>query len=124
MSEPPSILIGMKPTLISEAERIVHDLATELTEPHPGECLACYLDRVLRPAPCNGTLRHAQRYRDAMAPRAVALERRMHERGGCCDCEILWNVYKPKSDEVAACLHVRRGSTAPCGLWDRIRRGW
>lgn len=107
---------------VDEAEQFVRSLAATLTEPLTGECLACYLDRLLRSAPCDGTLRLAQRYRDALAPRATALERRMHDRGGCCDCEILWNVYNAKSDEVHPCRRVRRGSTEPCSLWERPRR--
>jgi hypothetical protein len=113
---------GMNTPLVNEAEQLVHALAAALTEPLPAECLACYLDRLLRSAPCDGTLRLAQRYRDALAPRATALERRMHDRGGCCDCEILWNVYNSKSDEVYPCRGVRRGSTEPCSLWERPRR--
>ncbi|MFD5215417.1 DUF2695 domain-containing protein [Microbacterium sp. NPDC058345] len=122
MSEVCSILSAMNTSLISEAEGIVRSLATALIAPQPAECLPCYLDRVLRTAPCDGTLRLARRYRDIKAPRATALERRMHDRGGCCDCEILWNVYTSRSDEVFPCRGVRRGSTAPCDLWERSRR--
>lgn len=112
----------METPLVTEAEQLVQALAAAITEPRDGECLACYLDRLLRTAPCDGTHRLARRYRDAMAPRATALERRMSDRGGHCDCEILWNVYDSKSDEVSPCLLVRRGSTTPCGLWERHRR--
>lgn len=111
----------METSLIAEAEELVHSIATTLTEPQPAECLPCYLDRLLRTAPCDGTLRLTRRYRDAVAPRATALERRMHDQGACCDCEILWNVYTSKSDDVFPCQGVRRGSTAPCGLWARWR---
>lgn len=112
----------MKTPLVTEAEQLVHSLATALTEPQPAECLPCYLDRMLRTAPCDGTLRLATRYRDAVAPRATALEKRMYDRGGYCDCEILWNVYNPKSEDVSPCPGVPRGSTSPCDLWERPRR--
>ena|GEM_PF-4505027 len=65
----------MNTPLVTEAEQLVHSLATALTEPQPAECLPCYLDRTLRTAPCDGTLRLA-----------------------------------------------KRGSTAPCNLWERPRR--
>jgi len=112
----------MNTTPVTEAEQLVHSLATALTEPQPSECLPCYLDRLLRTAPCDGSLRLAMRYRDAVAPRATTLERRMHDRGGCCDCEILWNVYNSKSEDVFPCTGVPRGSTAACDLWEGRRR--
>lgn len=122
MSELCSKLSDMDTSLITEAEDLVRGLAATLTSPLPAECLPCYLDRMLRTAPCDGTLRLAKRYRDAVAPRATALERRMQDRGGFCDCEILWNVYNAKSDEVIPCLGVRRGNTSPCDLWTARRR--
>jgi hypothetical protein len=114
--------LGMRATPVTEAEELVRSLANTLTAPQSAECLPCYLDRVLRIAPCDGTLRLAKRYRDAVAPQATALERRMHDSGGYCDCEILWNVYPSKSDDVHPCRGVRKGSTSPCELWGRPRR--
>ncbi|MEW1962393.1 DUF2695 domain-containing protein [Microbacterium sp. NPDC077644] len=111
----------MNTTPATEAEQIVRSLARTLTAPQPTECLPCYLDRVLRVARCDGTLRLAKRYRDTVAPRATALERRMHQSGGCCDCEILMNVYESKSDDVHPCQGTRKGSTSPCGLWRPVR---
>lgn len=113
----------MTTTAIEKAESLVHALAAELTVPQCGECLPCYLDRMLRDARCDGTLRFARRYRDEAAPRATGLERRMCDGGGFCDCEILWNVYTPWAEEVEPCQGVRRGSTQPCTLWHRRRRG-
>lgn len=112
----------MNTTPATEAEELVRTLAQTLTAPRSAECLPCYVDRVLRVAPCDGTLRLAKRYRDAIAPRATALERRMHGSGGCCDCEILMNVYESKSDEVHPCQGARKGTTSPCGLWRTPRR--
>jgi hypothetical protein len=113
----------MENSLTLEAEKIVRTLATTLTAPLDAECLPCYLDRVLRDVPCDNTLRLTQRYRDAVAPRATGLERRMREGGGYCDCEVLWNVYWAFSDTVEPCQGVRHGSTKPCGLWHRHHRG-
>ena len=106
-----------------EAEEHVHALAEKLTAPRDRECLPCYLDRVLRDARCDETLRFAKRYRDAVAPRATGLERRMEDGGGFCDCEILMNVYLPWSETVEPCKGARRGSTQACTLWHRQRRG-
>ena len=105
---------------------LVGDAATPL----PIECLACYVSRMLEELGCNATLRWARRWRDARAPRATALERRLATRGGFCDCELFLNVWVPsassrsqaKPDMAAdsmsqACRGSRRGSTQPCRLW-------
>ncbi|MFT3799555.1 DUF2695 domain-containing protein [Microbacterium sp.] len=109
----------MNISIVAEAESIIRNLVGELTAPRPRECLPCYLDRVLCDARCDHTLRLTGLYRDAVAPKATALEERMQSRGGFCDCEVLMNVYESKSDHVYPCLGVRRGSTQPCGLWHR-----
>ena len=93
---------------------------------------------------CTG-LRWAKRYRDLRAPRATALERRLGQVGGFCDCEIFLNGYtlapdqwvrtpgvvvdgilyetEPKHpDPMPDCLGVRAGSTRGCGLWVRRQR--
>lgn len=113
----------MEPSIDTEAERLVRAASDSLTAPLPGECLPCYLDRVIRDVRCDGSLRLASHYRDLMAPRATALERRLHENGACCDCEVLMNIYLSKAETVWPCETVRRGSTQPCGLWHRLRPG-
>lgn len=113
----------METPINEQAERYIRDLALSLTTPGVGECLPCYLDRVLHDMRCEGTLRLAKRYRDATAPRATGLERRLGAGGGGCDCEVLYNVYWSRSDTVTPCKGVRAGSTQPCGLWYRRRRG-
>jgi hypothetical protein len=110
--------------IITEAEGLLQQLAASITAPQERECLACYLDRVLREVRCDGTHALARRYRDAKAPRATALLRRLSEGGGYCDCEVLYNVYWSKSDTVRPCRGVRPGSTQPCELWFRHRRGY
>ncbi len=99
--------------------------------PFPVECLACYVWRMLDEFGCNATLRWTRRWRDARAPRATALERRLARAGGCCDCELFLNVWVPRvvpSSEpptrgVGAqpadglCRGVRRGSSQPCERW-------
>lgn len=113
----------MDSSIDDEAEELLRIAAHSLTDPAAGECLPCYLDRMLHEASCDGSLRFAKNYRDATAPRATALERRLHMSGACCDCEVLMNVYSPLTTYVVACDQVRRGSTQPCRLWARRWRG-
>lgn len=134
-------------TVIEVAEGLVRDFEDELLTPMPGECLQCFVHRQLLELNCDGSLRFAQHFRDTIVPRATALEKRLTDRGGFCDCEIFMNAYWPnavlrKQDywrtrgdgfqeygeaeppaTMPQCLGVRRGSTQPCGLWQRIRRG-
>jgi len=72
------------PPIIDEAESLVRRLATELTRAREGECLCCYVARQLDDYPCDGTHRHAFRFRDVSAPRATALHERLSRLGACC----------------------------------------
>ena len=128
---------------IQDAERLLAELASGLLDPRPGECLLCYVHRMLLDYNCNGQLRFALHYRDQRAPRATALPRRLGQSGGYCDCEIFLNGYdlRPEHqvpideaeddwdepdltwpDPLPACAQVRTGSTQPCGLWWRRGR--
>ncbi len=133
-------------TLVADAERELRVLASTLTEPRKGECLLCYVFRMLEHG-CTG-LRWAVRYRDLRAPRVTGLERRLGSMGGYCDCEIFMNGYEPtrelwtpareyadaagvthyvESDwpeQLPECDGARAGSTKGCGLWVRRRRGY
>ena len=66
-------------------------VARSLTRPHARECLVCYVLRMLNEFGCDTTLRFARGYRDLRAPRATALETRLGNMGGFCDCEIFLN---------------------------------
>ncbi len=118
-------------------ERELTVLAFELTTPRPAECVFCYVDRMLEEFGCDNTLRWAAQWRGMRAPRATALEARLAQRGGYCDCEIFLNgwapstgavVYDEESDEWRwraprpSCSGVRRGSSQPCALWMPLRR--
>ncbi|WP_372338069.1 DUF2695 domain-containing protein [Microbacterium sp. MPKO10] len=114
----------MTTTPVTEAENYVAHAAEEITTPHSGECLICYVQRMLEMG-CTG-LRWATRYRDLCAPRATRLEATLGRRGGFCDCEILMNAVEctlyddPSTPEVISlpeCRGVQRGSTQPCSLW-------
>lgn len=130
---------------VVDTERELRVLSAELTEPRRGECLLCYVWRMLDLG-CTG-LRWATHYRDRKAPRATALERRLGERGGFCDCEIFLNGYElapelwtPQREvqeggltyvyeaeppaQPPPCRGVRAGSTRGCTLWVRQYRGW
>lgn len=132
-------------SLISDTERDLRTLSTALTDPHEGECLLCYVYRMLEDG-CTG-LRWARRYRDLRAPRATALERRLSQKGGYCDCEIFLNSYElapehlvPAAthgedgvayltdpsypDSMPRCRGARRGSTQGCALWVQQPRRW
>jgi hypothetical protein len=119
-----------------QAVRLMRSMGRRLTEPQAGECLACYVLRMLNDFGCDTTLRFARNYRDRVARRATGLERRLGNMGGFCDCEIFLNgiqlapqlrTYDADGEEVVgehrpACVGVRRGSTQPCDLWVRQRR--
>lgn len=127
--------------LIARTEEQLRALSATLTAVRAGECLLCYVYRMLEFG-CAG-FRWAAYYRDLQAPRAIGLQRRLGAMGGYCDCEIFMNAYEPipavcvpaaTADDadpwgppewppqLPACGGVRRGSTQPCALWLRSRR--
>ena len=130
------------PSIVDQAEGFLRERALELTRPHENECLCCYVARMLDEFPCDGSHRHAFRYRDTVAPRATALATRLRQVGACCcDCELLMNGYRPRADlqeymddgmqdddvepaldELPPCEGVRRGSVQPCQNWVQIHR--
>ena len=77
-------------------ERELRHLSVEITQPKPGECLHCYVFRMLEFG-CTG-LRWATRYRDLKAPRATALGERLMSKGAGCDCEIFTNGWSLRHD--------------------------
>jgi hypothetical protein len=140
------------PSIADEAETFIRERAAELTGPHDNECLCCYVARMLDQFPCDGSHRHAVRFRDLKAPRATALVDRLGRVGACCcDCELFLNGYLPRTwspnraafddelddaddlaeddgwtiDSLPPCAGVRRGSVRPCANWVRMyRRGY
>jgi hypothetical protein len=82
------------PMIVDEAESFLRGRVEELTQLRENECLCCYVARLLDEFPCDGSLRHALKYRDAVAPRATALKERLGRVGGYCDCEIFLNGYQ------------------------------
>lgn len=118
-----------------------------LVIPRVGECLACYVARQLNLFGCDSTHRFILLYRDQRASRASTLLERLSAMGAYCDCETFLNAYElaerfwkpgawlpgadggeewwdpepPEHDP--PCEGVRRGSTKPCTIWERIVRG-
>ena len=122
---------------VEELEGELINVSELLTTPTKGECLFCYVYRMLSSHGCNGWLRWAARWRGLRAPRATALERRLGSRGGYCDCEIFMNGWTASraittydfetGDEVwpnpmPTCSGVRARSTQPCPLWTQTAR--
>ena len=123
--------------VVDELESFLRGRSAELTTPAAGECLACFVVRMLDAFGCDNTLRWARRFRDERAPRATGLERRLGSMGGFCDCEILLNglslvdrlrVVDPETEELVwpkerpACGSVRPSSTQWCDNWQRQSR--
>lgn len=122
-------------SIVDEVETFVRQLAEQVTAPAESECLCCYVWRMLGDFPCDGSHRHAFRYRDARAPRATALAERLSRVGACCcDCEIFMNGYTLRAGDalleqvdaglapLPSCQGARRGSVQPCRNWTRLRR--
>lgn len=100
-----------------EAELLV--LSRVLTEPAERECLRCFVLRMINEFGCDGSHRWVTRWRDLRAPRATGLLRRLADLGGCCDCEVLLNVFPeyPEGTGVLPCAgQPRAGSAVPCDL--------
>jgi hypothetical protein len=102
-----------------QVEAEVAWLSRQLTEPGERECLRCFLLRMISEFGCDGTHRWAIRWRLERAPRARGLLRRLERLGGCCDCEILLNVFPdyPQTDARLPCAgQLQPGSAVPCDL--------
>ena len=91
-----------------EAEQHVLAAVDRLLAVRPGECLACYLQRMVHEHGCTEH-RFVTAYRDRAAPRATALRARLERLGGFCDCEVLLNAYVTVAElEAEARLDARR----------------
>lgn len=128
-----------------DTETMVRGFARDLTRPAAGECVACYVLRMLNEFGCDTTLRFVGNYRTEAVPRATALERRFGQRGGYCDCEIFLNVLEPARhlwsppkriehdgwvelieaeppSPMPPCAEVSRSSSQACANWARQPR--
>ncbi|HET7397714.1 MAG TPA: DUF2695 domain-containing protein [Intrasporangium sp.] len=100
--------------------------------PGPGECLACFVHRMVADRGCTGVLGWVERWRSERARRATALAARLQRRGATCDCAVIGRVWSlsaalwepdPTSGELLEpgvlpqCRGVRPNSTHPCEHW-------
>ncbi|GAA6526875.1 DUF2695 domain-containing protein [Intrasporangium sp. DVR] len=100
--------------------------------PQPGECLTCFVHRMVGLGGCSDGLGWAEQYRLARARRAVTLTRRLTAQGARCDCDVVQEVWQPgpalwirdlgsgtlqPPSALPPCAGVRGGSTKPCSLW-------
>jgi hypothetical protein len=109
----------MTDNIADRVEAEVASLSVQLTEPGERECLRCYLLRMIGEFGCDGAHRWSRRWREQRAPRARALLGRLERLGGCCDCEVLLNVFPdyPETGRVLPCAgQPQSGSAAPCDL--------
>jgi hypothetical protein len=100
-----------------EAELLA--LSSVLTEPGDLECLRCFLLRMISEFGCHGTHRWTIRWRAVRAPLATSLLTKLADLGGCCDCEVVLNVFPeyPPSGRLLPCAgQPHTGSAAPCIL--------
>lgn len=72
---------------VSQIEAELTELADRLTAPLPGECLHCYLVRVVQDLGCTGP-RFTERWATAGAGREEQV-RRWAQAYADCDCEVL-----------------------------------
>lgn len=81
---------------VTDAELAVRELSETLTAVAPGECLYCYLLRMLDTFGCTGGHRFSERW-GAAQPRPMPWLLRWVRAGGglCCDCEVVMNVFAP-----------------------------
>lgn len=110
--------------------------------PRARECVVCFVERMVAAYGCGQRPLWMRVWRSRRAPRATALEHRLHALGGYCDCEIVrnafvrrerhaarlaaeWTPLELPSGEQPDCLGVRAGSTRGCDAWViRAREGW
>jgi len=121
-------------SVAAEAERYLQ--AVVEAEPQEGECLVCFVGRMVEEHGCDTTYLWARRFRDLRSPTATGLEKRYWQRHLTCDCLILHAhrlvrellVRDVHSDELEPpvlpppCAGVRRTSTQACVNWEKVRR--
>lgn len=102
------------------------------TSVRAGECLACFLHRMVGDQSCLGSFAWTEHYRQVRARRAAALVRRLEAAGAVCDCEVVTQVWRlspglwVRDAETGAfvepsvlpeCAGVRPTSTQSCSNW-------
>lgn len=99
--------------------------------PFPGECLPCFVGRMVGSQGCSGGLGWVEQFRMHRAKRASALTRRLAAQGALCDCtltDVVWRLspglWEWTADgrlvppaEAPPCVGVRPNSAQPCRHW-------
>ena len=102
--------------------------------PRAGECLPCYLRRMVERGGCTGTLVWAEHWRRLRSPRACALIARLERQGATCDCavtSVVWSLSRAVFEwsesgtleepaVLPGCERVRPRSTRSCELWSSM----
>jgi hypothetical protein len=101
-----------------EAEQFLASLARAEDGPEPHECLRCYLRRAVSRHGCDGGLRLVRRWEQANPSAGPGLVEDLQDQGGCCDCEVVLNVFRdaipPPTAPLADCpsIYPRAGTSA------------
>lgn len=120
-------------SVAAEAERYLQ--AVVEAGPQEGECLVCFVTRMIEEHGCDTTYLWARRFRDLRSPTATGLEKRYWQRQLTCDCLLLrahrlvraLMVRDVHTDDLEppvrlpTCAGVRRTSTQACANWERVR---
>jgi hypothetical protein len=79
-------------TVADEAEKYLRQLDAMTRDPQSGECLRCFVDRMVAAHGCDTSRRFTTRWLKAAgtADRDQVL-RWFESRGGYCDCEVIMN---------------------------------
>lgn len=99
--------------------------------PAAGECLPCFVARMVATQGCSGGFGWVEQFRVHRAKRATALTRRLASQGAVCDCalpDVVWQLspglWEWSKDgrlvppaEAPTCLGVRPNSSQPCSHW-------
>ena len=72
----------------------IRSRSTEVAdEPQRGECMRCYIERMITSRGCDTSLRYTRRWlADSSFANPERLVRWFESSGGYCDCEVLMNV--------------------------------
>ncbi len=84
---------GDEPDL-GRLDREVEGVPDQETAPLPDECLPCYLYRMVDTQECERDFRWVHRWQHAQLARLAGLDDWLNERGGHCDCEVLYYAFR------------------------------
>ncbi|WP_164520387.1 DUF2695 domain-containing protein [Specibacter cremeus] len=95
----------------------------------PGECLPCFVLRMILAAGCDSCLTWVRRYRDERLPGAATLDHDLFRAGAHCDCHAVLVTYARREElwDVPHCPDcgmpqdkppcMGASGQEPCGLW-------